>query len=284
MSSTFWSNFRITSKFILPVFLLGLILITTACSLPVEDLQGGLDTAIAETVIARLTLTALGSTQVLPMGITSSPSPVMISVSVDTNCRSGPDKQYDGLGVLHVGEAAEVIGKNSVANYWVIINPDAPGTCWLWGMYATLVGDTDLVPEMTPPPTPSSPPTTATLTPPPTADFMFSFYQACSDDWVVFQVSNTGNQPLESARMQIIDNTSHTNMYGPGTSDKPFRNTHDCGDWTLVESLSAGSTRYMQYKLVDAIPGHNYTASLELCSQNGNSGLCVSKPLHFTIP
>jgi hypothetical protein len=51
-------------------------------------------------------------------------------------------------GVLHVGETAEVVGKRTAANYWVIKNPDATGVCWLWGMYATVVGNVDLLPEM----------------------------------------------------------------------------------------------------------------------------------------
>jgi hypothetical protein len=54
---------------------------------------------------------------------------------------------YTYLGALLVGESAEVVGRNTEWTYWVIRNPDkSGGTCWLWGQYATLSGDTSGVP------------------------------------------------------------------------------------------------------------------------------------------
>jgi uncharacterized protein YraI len=81
--------------------------------------------------------------------ITSTPytSQVKVSVWVDTNCRSGPGVAYTYLGALLVGESAEVVGRNADWTYWIIRNPDQPGgTCWLWGQYATLSGNTSGVP------------------------------------------------------------------------------------------------------------------------------------------
>jgi hypothetical protein len=79
----------------------------------------------------------------------------MLTVSADTNCRSGPNKEYSYLGALLVHETAEIVGKNTVTNYWVIKNPDAAGTCWLWGNYATVTGDTSKLEEIPIPPTPT---------------------------------------------------------------------------------------------------------------------------------
>jgi uncharacterized protein YraI len=74
-------------------------------------------------------------------------SQVRVTVWVDTNCRSGPGVAYTYLGALLTGESAEVVGRNADWTYWVIRNPDQPGgTCWLWGQYATLSGDTNGVP------------------------------------------------------------------------------------------------------------------------------------------
>ncbi len=78
-----------------------------------------------------------------------------VTVSVDTNCRTGPGKIYDRVGGLLVGETAEVVGKSSEGNYWIIENPDAAGICWLWGYYATVVGSTKHLAIHTPPPTPT---------------------------------------------------------------------------------------------------------------------------------
>lgn len=104
------------------------------------------------------------STAVLTPTVTSTlpPSVPTVSVSVDTNCRTGPGVSYDRLAGLFVGEKAEVIGKyTSVSpNYWVIRKGSV--TCWLWGRYATVEGNTANLPEMVPPPSP-----TPTFTPTP---------------------------------------------------------------------------------------------------------------------
>ncbi len=87
--------------------------------------------------------------------LTSSPSTAMITVSADTNCRSGPGKEYDNLGALLINESAEVVGKNTVTNYWIIKNPDRDGVCWLWGKYSTVNGNTTDLKEVAIPPTPT---------------------------------------------------------------------------------------------------------------------------------
>jgi hypothetical protein len=94
---------------------------------------------------------------------------VLVSVSQATNCRTGPGQPYDQVSGLNPGETAEVVGKYTPANYWIILWPG--GTCWLWGQYATITGDPSGLPEFTPPPTPTPAftPTktfTATLAPP----------------------------------------------------------------------------------------------------------------------
>jgi uncharacterized protein YgiM (DUF1202 family) len=77
---------------------------------------------------------------------TTSSAPT-VRVSVGTNCRTGPGKAYFIVGGLRVGETAEVVGKKTSYNYWIIKNPDASGDCWLWGYYATVAGNTSNLPE-----------------------------------------------------------------------------------------------------------------------------------------
>lgn len=95
---------------------------------------------------------------------TNTPTPTVpqVTVSENTNCRVGPGKVYDYIGALLVGEKATIVAKNADESYWVIENPDANGTCWLWGYYATVSGNTDNLPIYTPPPTPTP---TCTQTP-----------------------------------------------------------------------------------------------------------------------
>ena len=58
-------------------------------------------------------------TAVFTPTVTLTPTPAipMVSVSLDTNCRTGPGKIYDYLGALLVGEKAEIVGKNTTSNY-----------------------------------------------------------------------------------------------------------------------------------------------------------------------
>jgi len=61
---------------------------------------------------------------------------------------------------------AKVFAKNSYTGYWIIEIPGQAGqTCWLWGQYATISGDTAALKDVV---TPTSPPPTMTNTPMPT--------------------------------------------------------------------------------------------------------------------
>jgi hypothetical protein len=103
---------------------------------------------LADTPTPTITLTAT-------ITLTPTLSTPMVSVSVDTNCRTGPGKIYDYIGALLVGEMAEVVGQSMDGQYWIIKNPDLAGECWLWGNYATVEGPTTGLPKYTPPPTPT---------------------------------------------------------------------------------------------------------------------------------
>lgn len=108
------------------------------------------------------TSTATATIQIMPsdtatatITLTPTQEKPMVSVSVDTNCRTGPGKIYDWIGALLVGEKAEVVGRSVDGAYWIIKNPDQAGTCWLWGNYATVSGPTAALQQYTPPPTPT---------------------------------------------------------------------------------------------------------------------------------
>lgn len=87
--------------------------------------------------------------------MTATPDIPRVNVSVDTNCRTGPSTKFDWVGALLVGETAELVGRSSEGDYWIIKTPDAGGNCWLWGQYATVSGQTAALPLYTPPPTPT---------------------------------------------------------------------------------------------------------------------------------
>jgi hypothetical protein len=91
--------------------------------------------------------------------------PATVKVTAETNCRTGPGLIYASVYSMSVSDVAEVIGKNTATNYWIIKIPKGGGaTCWLWGQYAIISGDTSILAEFaTPTPNLTA---TAKLTPP----------------------------------------------------------------------------------------------------------------------
>jgi hypothetical protein len=94
------------------------------------------------------------------LALTTTPTPVSliptVTVTTDTNCRTGPNINYQLVTVFKVGASAEVIA--TYPNYWVIEYVGGNGaTCWLWDQYATVAGDTSQLPLATPPPLPPTP-------------------------------------------------------------------------------------------------------------------------------
>ena len=158
-----------------------LIAALSACNLP-----GGAPEETATADLA-LTITALAnsgqtSTPGAPVGSqetatpqftatagpTSTPSVPEVTVSQNTNCRTGPGVVYDNIGALLIGQKATVVGKNTSSGYWIINNPGKTGTCWLFPQYATVSGNTANLQEYSIPPTPtptSTPTSTPTATP-----------------------------------------------------------------------------------------------------------------------
>jgi hypothetical protein len=97
---------------------------------------------------------------------TPTPSVPTVTVSVNTNCRTGPGVVYPLVGGFNVGQSAEIIGKSTGTNYWIIKLPSNGAVCWLWGEYATVSGNVANLQEYAIPPTP-----TPTITPTPTPPF-----------------------------------------------------------------------------------------------------------------
>ena len=160
-----------------------LIAALSACNLPSSEPT---ETEVVDPVDLELTITALagGAVPVSPQetatpqftattGPSATPSVPEVTVSQNTNCRTGPGVAYDNIGALLIGQKATVVGKNTSTGYWIINNPGKTGTCWLFPQYATVSGNTANLQEYSIPPTPTPSPTptftpTSTFTPTPT--------------------------------------------------------------------------------------------------------------------
>jgi len=255
-------------------------------TLPPGETQVATTLPPAETPPSAATEAATPTQEAIPtetIAFTVTPMYPTISASQNTNCREGPSKDYRIVGVLAVGQTAEVHGRNSSQTWWYIQNLSRPGQfCWVWDQTTTVVGNATGLAVITPPP----PPATATLTATPGAGFSASFSKVhdCSGTpTAIFQINNSGGTDLESLNLKIVDQNSSTTLFGPSSSDAPFMGSSgECppgGD-----TLEAGSTLYVGGAIGSGNSGHTARATIKLCTDDGLGGTCVEKTVDFTIP
>ena len=197
-----------------------------------------------------------------------------VQVSVDTNCRSGPGKSYTWLGALLVGEQATITGKDPSGVYWYITNPDVEGGyCWIWGYYATIGGNTGLLPIFTPGPTP---------TPDPNFSTAFRQVETCGGAWQIeFTIVNNGDVTLESITSSVKD-TVTGNSSGKSSQNR-FVEKNGCTDLSSYGRLHPEDKGYtVSLDLPSDPTGHQVYASITVCTDDDLHGDCRTRELYFT--
>ena len=264
-----------------------------ACNLPREGLDRGRqeqEPASTDTIrrAVQATLTVVAGDEITPPPATppgeeSTPAPSMtppssptpeatitpwVNVSGNTNCRSGPGDVYDLIHIYLAGDQALLIGKDGGENFWYIQHPDQSLLeCWLWGKYATPVGETTALPVFTPPPTP-------------TASLNFSVAFEGSDCgagscWIWFKITNTGGLPLESVRTYVKntvtkdDATQKANVFKTGVAGSD------------VSQAAVGAVVFTHSGQLPNPGGDKLKAEVTVCSKDGLSGVCLTKNLTF---
>jgi len=173
--------------------------------------------------------------KVTATAMTTTPTIPMVSVSSPTNCRTGPSTDYDLIDSLNVGESAEVVGKYTEANYWIIKTPSGGGNCWLWGQYATITGNTDNLPEMVPPP---APPTAVPAPIIPATPKSFGGDVSCK--WHLNGFVEEGKVHSDLHWTDAANNEDGYHIYRDGK---------------LLATLDANSTTYSENTNISYIPG-----------------------------
>lgn len=276
-----------------------LLFTAVACNLPRDGLDRGRQEqeppstdAISRAVQQTLTIVARDQGEsgdeitpppTTPPGEESTPAPSMtppasptpeititpwVNVSGNTNCRSGPGDVYDLIHIYLAGDQAVLIGKDGGENFWYIQHPDESLVeCWLWGRYATPVGETTALPVFTPPPTPT-----------PSLNFSVSFEGSdcgAGSCWMWFKITNTGGLPLESVRTYVKntvtkdDATQKANVFKTGVAGSD------------VSQAAVGAAVFTHSGQLPNPGGDKLKAELTVCSKDGLGGVCMTKNLTF---
>ncbi len=141
------------------------IMLTSAASAPVAATLAPGETAVPAA-------SSLPTDTSMPPTDTSVPSatptPQNPLVLRDTLCWVGPGNQYEVVSSLKKDARVELLGKGSVAGWWIVVNPIYHDPCWVQATDLQIEAGTDLsnLKIYYPPPTPTSTPTN---TPTPTA-------------------------------------------------------------------------------------------------------------------
>jgi uncharacterized protein YraI len=292
-----------------------------ACNINVSPLPdtGAISTAAAQTIIASLTtgaavfpsFTATNTSAPLTFtpsvytptlmptqgatatpSITFTPLTAQISVSVATNCRSGPGKNYPRVGALPIGKAVDVYARDPSGHYWYIRNPDhANSFCWVWDEYATLTGSIGSLPVFTPPATATSTPTftptasvTATFTASPSVKFNVNFagLEVCKarKEWAVeFTVKNVGKVAFGSMSVIVQDIKKDVAV---SRANDGFDSLKGCNSTAHLNALWPGkSTIISAAPFSFNVKDRNLRAWIILCTQPGQGGQCLQKTLNF---
>lgn len=259
--------------------------------MPTMD-PNAMNTSIAQTIAARqteavlnnpptATFTSLPETPTSTAEPTLSPAPdftatletPMISVSVDTNCRTGPGAIFERVGILLVGEIAEIVGREPKGEFWYIRNPDAADGvefCWVWGEYATVSGNTLPLLYLSPPPPPAAAVTVA-----------FDKMGTCANWWADFKLNNTSGVLFKSISITLRDTDTDPETVVSQTMNG-FTHNDECNAPVNIDSLVAGGTFVVSSPQFAYNPtGHNLNAKFSICTEDNQQGTCVTHEINF---
>jgi len=260
---------------------------------PAPDDPNAVNTSIAQTISARQTDAAINnpatatstSTPETPTltleptlsatpDFTATPSTPTISVSVDTNCRVGPGAIFERVGILLVGETAEIVGREPKGEYWYIRNPDVADEgeefCWVWGEYATVSGNTLPLLYLSPPP-------------PPVAAVSVSFdkLETCANWWADFKLVNTSGVVFRSISITLTD-TDTDPVTVVAHMVNGFVNNDGCSSPVTTNTLVAGASATVSSPQLGYNPsGHALNVKIAICTDLDQEGTCIMHDLNF---
>ena len=269
-----------------PAHLFGLLvigaLIPSACNMPVNDapaetstpdatVTAGLSaaqTTQANLIPTRTATVTLTASPTLEPSATSTPEPPKAEVVRVTNCRVGPGGLYDFVAKYEVGQMLNVVARDLGGGYWFVQNPEKPEEqCYLLAQNIKITGDTELLPKLTPLPSPTAAPY---------FEVTFRKFDICENrNYVVFDIENLGSFPFRSVYIRVINGKT-------GESVEQAYNAFDlrakCVLAKNIAPLDVGMSGYVyspQFKWSGH--GEKLRAIIMACTEKNLKGSCVTQ-------
>lgn len=157
---------------------------------------------------------------------TEAPSGPSVTVNENLNVRTGPGISYDRVGSLSSGSTAKIIGRNADSSWWQIAFPNASdGKAWISAGYGAAY-NTENVPVVEAPPTPTAAAPTATPSPQAPAATATPSYQYTPSGWYgdtnygltrfLGQIKDTAGNPVNGVFVRAVCGTFSTISYPSG--------------------------------------------------------------------
>lgn len=253
------------------------ILALSACNMPTQKaaptptptLSPTSSTTPTATVTITNTPTTTPTATETPMpepSATVTPQIVKAKVGRETNCRTGPAGNYNLVATYQDGQMLEVIANDLGAGYSYVQNPENPDEqCYLLTNNITISGDTSILPQITPPPSPTAAPY---------FNAAFKKIDTCDGkDYAIFTVENLGSIPFRSFYIRVTDQKADQSVEQVVNA---FDQWVGCIIARDISPLEAGATGYL------FSPYFKWNVNLDklqvvvqLCTEKDLKGTCV---------
>ena len=204
---------------------------------------------------------------------TFTPEPPMAKVGRETNCRIGPAGNYDLVATYQDGQLLEVVAKDLGAGYWFVRDPEKPeDECYLLANNVTITGDTSILPQFTPLPSPTAAPY---------FNVTFRKFETCkSQDYAVFVIENTGSVPFRSAYIRVTDSKAKQTVEHVVNAFDQWTGCIIAQNVAPLEGGATGYTRSPSFKW--NARGHELQGVFQLCTEKDLKGTCVIRTIEFS--
>jgi hypothetical protein len=132
--------------------------IMSACNLPSVSSNPSID-AEAATIVA-MTLQAVQNTPTAQIVLNTPTAmslvtqtgggPAKLTVTDNTNCRSGPGTNYARVTTIPGGTTVNIVARYATGDFWIVTPADGSANCWVKADLGTVTGDTTILPKVTP--------------------------------------------------------------------------------------------------------------------------------------